>query len=147
MRCQMIQEYEEYDELHHSQLPTTLKGRSLPRLFMIKQDLLTIGRLTVACLSGCRRQRERVLSCVNDNDSAKSQTFARRATHCYLDKKRCLIDFTGQKQLFSAIQTIYQRTMIIISGTKKMSRETINYISLLLPYPKGIGVSATKRKI
>ncbi len=29
--------------------------------------------------------------------------------------KRCLIDFTGQKQLFSAVQTIYQRTGYIIS--------------------------------
>jgi len=37
--------------------------------------------------------------------------------------------------------------MIIITGTKRMSSETINYISLLLPYPKGIGVSATKGKI
>ena len=29
--------------------------------------------------------------------------------------KRCLIDFTGQKQLFSAVQTIYQRTGYTIS--------------------------------
>ena len=55
--------------------------------------------------------------------------------------KLCLIDFTGQKQLFSAVQTIYQRTVNNISYKKQ--KATYYIMSLLLPYPKGIGVSAT----
>ena len=59
--------------------------------------------------------------------------------------KRCLIDFTGQKQLFSAVQTIYQRTVNNISY--KEQKATYYIMSLLLLWAKATEVSATTLKL
>ena len=59
--------------------------------------------------------------------------------------KLCFQGFTGQKQLFSAVQTIYQRTVNNISY--KEQKATYYIMSLLLLWAKATEVSATTRKL